>query len=207
MKKIVIDTNVLFNMSAGINLGSTTKEVVGLISQSVSGAQGKEKIALFTTPGVVKEIESFFENNDKALLQDFLQCVTIKSPSIFQTSIPASIMKEYINESRARAYRGLTIAEEEIINVGRLFMGKEALPEKEFQMTVGKVIKNVRERYRNATRTGFIDSTTDFELIILSRVIEGYLVSTDEGVMKWARKFGVLEMSPEVFGKEIRACA
>ena len=63
-------------------------------------------------------------------------------------------------------------------------------------MAIGKFIKSFRERYRQATRFGFLDSTTDLDLIVLTKELDGFLVSTDEGVVSWGRVFGVKEISP-----------
>jgi predicted DNA-binding protein (UPF0278 family) len=98
----------------------------------------------------------------------------------------------------------MKVGEEEMISTGNLFMGKEVLPHKEYQITIGKVIKTFRDRYRNATRTGFLDSKADFELIMLAKETDGYLISTDVGVIKWGRIMGVKEMDSSAFGKMIQ---
>lgn len=195
-------------MSAGINLGATTKKVVGFLAKASFVALQKEKMQLFTTPSVVEEIGSFFDEKDQSVLHELLRWVTVKAPSIHELVVPAGVMLDYVGEGRERAYRGLSIAEEEIRTVGKQFMGKEVMGEKQFQIAVGSIIRTLRDRYRNATRNQYIDSVADFELIMLTKEIGGELVSTDAGVMRWARMMGVVEMSPAVFGKEIRAyCA
>ena len=67
-------------------------------------------------------------------------------------------------------------------------------------MTVGPSIKNFRERYRNATRFGFIDSLADLDIIMLAMELDGTIVSSDEGLILWARSFGVKEILPKTFG-------
>lgn len=81
--------------------------------------------------------------------------------------------------------------------------GKKTESKKDFQITIGKFIKNFRARYRNATRTGFLDSVADLDLIILSKEIDGFLVTSDEGVLSWGRTFGIKEMPTSVFQKRL----
>jgi predicted DNA-binding protein (UPF0278 family) len=99
----------------------------------------------------------------------------------------------------------MTVAEEEIQNAGKEMMGKPELSKMEFQQTVGKAIKGFRERYRQATRFGFLDSLADLDLIMLSKETNGHIVSTDEGVIKWGRVFGIKEMPAHVFGTKMQA--
>ena len=74
------------------------------------------------------------------------------------------------------------------------------MPEKEdFEIKIGSVIKNFRDRYRVATRTGFIDSVADLDLIVLAKEIDGFLVSADEGAVRWGRVFGIKEVLPSAF--------
>ncbi len=205
METYILDTNLLFNMEAHMGIGDTSKAIVTSLTASLKNAKKDKKLVAVMPPRIVEEIKSFFENPDEEqFLNDFLSEITIKSPSLTETSISAQIMASYIEESRERAYRGMNVGEEEITNAGAMFMGKEALPKKEFQITIGKTIKNFRDRYRNATRTGFIDSLADFDLIMLAKEQNGYLVSTDEGVILWGRMLGVKEVAPAVFGKTIQ---
>ena len=84
-------------------------------------------------------------------------------------------------------------------------MAEKDLGKKDFQIKIGATIKNFRNRYRNATRTGFLDSVADLDLIVLAFEQEAFLVSSDEGVLKWGRIFGVKEMPSEVFQKRLGA--
>lgn len=155
-------------------------------------------------PAIVQEIESFFDNQDDALLNTFLGFVTVRSPASHDIAISGDIFNTLIEDYRLRAYRGMKVSEEEIIKTAEAFMGKEVLPQKEFQKSVGKIVSSLRDRYRNATRTGTIDSQADFDLIMLAKESGGILVTTDEGVITWSRKIGVTEMSAQVFGKKMR---
>ena len=68
---------------------------------------------------------------------------------------------------------------------------------------MGEIIKKFRLRYRQATRFGFLDSTADLDLIVLTKEIDGFLVSTDEGVLLWGKTFGVKIMSALGFRRRL----
>jgi RNA ligase partner protein len=119
-------------------------------------------------------------------------------------TIPASVFYQLVEDIRFRSYRGLSVGEEEIQKAGREMMGKADLDKKNFQITIGSIIKTFRDRYRQATRTGFLDSVADLDLIMLTKELDGYLVSTDEGVIKWGRTFGVKEITAPVFGEKMK---
>jgi predicted DNA-binding protein (UPF0278 family) len=65
-------------------------------------------------------------------------------------------------------------------------------------------IAKLRERYREALRTGIIDSKEDFEAIILSKELDATLVTADEGMINLAKEIGCEFMSPQAFFRFIR---
>jgi RNA ligase partner protein len=202
MEMYILDTNLFFNMEAKMGLGNDTESIIRKITDIIK--KSKNKAVFYMPPRIVEEIKSFFENPDQEFLIEFFSNISIKSPNLSELAINAHVIAEYIEESRVRAYRSQDVAEEEIVHAGEMFMGKEALPHKEFQMAIGKIKKNFRNRYRNALRTGFIDSLADFDLIMLAKELDAYLVSTDEGVIQWGRKLGVKENDPSVLGKKMQ---
>lgn len=202
MEHYVLDTNLFFNMEAHMGIGSDTETIIRNMTTIIKNS--KDNATFIMPPRIIDEIKSFFENPDQEFLQNFFAAVTVKSPNLGELMINAHVIAEYIEESRKRAYRSQDVAEEEIVQAGQMFMGKEALAQKEFQMAVGKIVKNFRNRYRNALRTGFIDSLADFDLIMLAKEQNATLVSTDEGVILWGRKLGVKEIDPSALGKKMQ---
>lgn len=203
MKKYIVDTNLFFNMEASMGLGGTTADIIRNLIKAVQKADEKE-LEIVVPPTIVQEITSFFDSPDDPLLISLLGSITVKSPGTSEQSVSASVFEQLIDDYRNRAYRAMKVAEEEVISTAQMFMGKEVLPHKEFQMACGKTLTKFRDRYRNATRTGTIDSKADFDLIMLAKEQNGYLVTTDEGVTYWARLLGVKEMSSSVFGKKMQ---
>ncbi len=187
-----------------MGLGGSTAEIATNLSKAFGQAPENE-LELLAPPAISDEIITFFDTPEDVVLQTIQGFMSIKSPATSELSLPASIFESLIDDYRQRAFRGMKVAEEEIANTEQLFMGKEVLSHKEFQMASGKLISKLRERFRTATRTGTIDSKADFDLIMLAREQDGYLVTTDEGVLEWARLIGVREMSSSVFGKTMQA--
>lgn len=207
MERYILDTNLFFNMEAGLNLGTKTEEVIHRLTNLIQSLKVKGRAEFYMPPRIMDEMMKFFDNPEQPFLKTFFSGITIKSPDYNEMEIPAQVFMQFVDEGRTRAYRGLNIAEEEIKKAGELFLGKEQLGKKEFEMSIGPVIKTFRDRYRNATRTGFIDSLADLDLIMLALETDGYLVSTDEGVIRWGRISGVKEIPVSVFGQRLEDLA
>lgn len=194
MDTYILDTNLFFNMQAGLNFGKTTDEVIK--NMTLCG----KKVELFMPPRIVEEFLSFFENKEQENIKKLLAVITVKSPVIESFEFPASVFYTLVDDVRNRSYRGLRVGEEEIEQAGKSLMNAGTLSKMDFQKRVGQQIKGFRDRYRQATRVGFLDSVADLDIIVLAKETNGTVVSTDEGLLKWSRLFGVKEMSPSVFG-------
>lgn len=213
MEKYVLDANLFFNMEAGLNLGDKTEEVVRRLTEMARKLKSANKAEFFMPPRVVDEFLSFFENKEQPFLKDFLSVITVKSPDVSRMMFPAQIFYELVADIRERSYRGLNIGEEEIEKAGKVMLDKsfdfaqdkKTLTTKDFQISIGPIIKKFRERYRQATRLGFLDSVADLDLIVLTKVLEGNLVSSDEGVIRWGRMFGIKETPVAVWRKQLEA--
>lgn len=200
MKKYVLDTNIFFNMSADINLGKKTEEVIKKLTSLIKKNPDKE---FYLPPSVKREFLSFFEDKNQDFLKDFLSVVIIKSPDYQKINLSAHVFYLLVEEIRKRNHQGLKIGEEEIIRAGELMLKEKPFSQKDFQIKIGEIIKKFRERYRNATRSGFLDSLADLDLIFLAKEIDGFLISTDEGVIRWGRFFGIKEVPAMVFVKQL----
>ena len=193
MDRYILDANLFFNMEAGLGLGDKTEEVVKKLTEMAKKLKAEGRAEFYLPPRVVDEFLSFFENKEQPFLKDFLASVTVKSPDAGKMTFPAAIFYEIVSDIRQRSYRGLNIGEEEIGKAGKAMLGKKEFTTKDFQIQIGAVIKKFRERYRQATRFGFLDSVADLDLIVLTKELDGSLVSSDAGVIRWGRLFGVKE--------------
>lgn len=194
MDSYILDTNLFFNMQAGLSFGDTTDKVIENMTRCGKTAK------LYMPPRIVEEFLSFFENKEQENLKQLLSVITVKSPVVESFQFPASIFYTLVEDIRNRSYRGLRVGEEEIEQAAQGMLKAPELSKMEFQKKVGIQIKGFRDRYRQATRVGFLDSLADLDIIVLAKEVDGTVVSTDEGLLKWSRLFGVKEMSPSVFG-------
>ena len=201
MEKYVLDTNVFFNMEPGLGLGKKTEEVVVAVTKIGKNIKKEKKGELLMPPRAIDEFLSFFKDKEQEFITDFLSVITIKSPDISKMQFSSGVFYKIVQDIRNRSYRGLNIGEEEIQSAGKKLMGKKDLKKQEFEMEIGGVIKSFRERYRKATRFGFLDSLADLDVIVLAKEQDAFLVSSDEGVLKWAKLFGVKEMPAAAWKK------
>ncbi len=203
MENFILDTNLFFNIGAGLGMGKTTEEIVIKLTETIKKLNKNKKANFYMPPKIVDEFLSFFEKKDQVFIKNFLSVINIKSPNPATINFPAQVFYQLVEDIRNRSYRGLSIAEEEIIKSGEAMSGKKIESKKDFQIAIGKFIKTFRDRYRNATRTGFLDSVADLDLIVLSKEIDGFLVTSDEGVLSWGRTFGIKEMPSSIFQKRL----
>ncbi len=202
MDNYILDTNLFFNMEAGLGMGKKAEEVMVNLTKIIQKINNQH-VGFYMPPRVVDELLSFFEDKTQGFLKDYLAAISIKSPDIQNIKIGAGVFSRLIDDVRNRHYRGLLVAEEEIIQAGKTMMGKNDLDKKQFEITIGPIIKKFRDRYRQATRFGFIDSLADLDLILLTKELDAFLVSSDEGVLRWGRWFGVKEMPVSVFASRL----
>jgi len=201
MRKFVLDTNLFFNMEPGLGIGKKTQDVIVSLTKHIKKKKEKEQAEFYMPPRVTAELLSFFEDKSQAFLIDFLGEIQVKSPDISKITFPADVFYKLIQDVRERSYRGLTIAQEEVEHSAKMMSGEELKDKKEYEIRLGPVIKTLRERYRQATRAGFLDSVADLDLIVLAKEQNAELVTTDEGVIAWARIFGITEMPAQTFGQ------
>ena len=184
-------------------MGNKTEDIVVEMTKLIR--KRKEQGDMFyMPPRIMEEFLSFFEDEEQPFIKEFLAELVVKSPELTNIDINAGIFYKIINEIRVRSYRGMDIGEEEMKKAAEMFMGKEVVDRKGFEMAMQPGIKKFRERYRNATRVGFLDSLADLDIIMLAKEVNGIVVTSDEGVQKWGRIFGVLEIPTQIFGERMR---
>lgn len=180
--KVVLDTSIFVNPASRFLFGKTPREA---LSNFLDKVKDKSHISCYIPPSVYEELITFIEklpSTQKTLL------INKKPPSSYQSSVPAILVYEFIEEMRARVNKGLRIAEK----YTRRGLKVHSLPDKEEE-----TIKNLRQEYRLALREGIIDSKEDFDLILLAKEINAYLATADLGLIKWAQKLGITCISAE----------
>ncbi len=205
MDQYILDTNLFFNMEPGLNMGKKTEDVVIKVTKAVKKLKEDKKGEVFMPPSIVKEFLSFFDDKEQSFIKDFLSVVTVKTPEVTKVDFSASIFYKLIADIRERSYRGLTISEDELKRALKEHAGHNFESKQDFEKASGKHVKTLRDRYRQATRVGFLDSVADLDLITLAKEQDAYVVTADEGVLAWGRIFGVKEMEASIFGKKLSA--
>ncbi len=195
-----LDTNIFFSFQKNIELGDSPQAV----AQNLEKAAKTKKARLFMPPRIVDELQYLAEPTAKPHIDALIGECTVQSPTVHNQAVGVQILYDYVEESRVRNLQGLHIAEEVIVQTAQSYMQKEELPKIEFQKSLQPTKENLRMRYRKATRTGFIDSLADLDLLFLCKETDSHLISADEGVMVWGRKIGVKEMSLSIFGETIK---
>jgi len=145
-------------------------------------AQGRLRLgfAYYTTPSILKEIKGFLirSSSPEYVLTKLNVWITSSTPSLSDIKIPANVFMEYVEEVRRRLDKGLRVAEE---TTRKAYAGGD----------VAEHIRTLREKYRESTRKGLLDSVADLEAVMLAYQLQAVLVSNDEGLCKIARKLGV----------------
>lgn len=201
MEKFVIDTNFFMNLEIKSGFGANASEIIISFTKIAQELKKERKAEFFMPPLIIDEFLGFFRSED--FVKNFLEVITVKSPNISQVKFPSSVFYQLVDEIRTRSYKGLRIAEEAVVLSAQKTMGKDILKKPDFERLIGEIVKVLREKYRQATRFNFLDSVADLDLIVLAKEIDGFLVSSDEGVVRWGRIFGVKEIFPHVFKQKL----
>lgn len=204
MENFVVDTNFFFNLEIKSGFGQNPKQIIIKFAELASQLKTNKKAEFFVPPRIVDEFHTFVEP-EVDYGKNLISTITVKSPHISSLQFPATVFYKLVEEIRERSYRGLRIAEESVDAGAQKVMGAGELSRIDYQKTVGDAVAKLRERYRQATRFNFLDSVADLDLIVLSREMDAFLVSSDEGVMRWGREFGVKEVEPQTLLSRLEA--
>ncbi len=187
--KFVLDTSALTDPRLrGVFKVKELWEAVDKCLELMALGRVRLGFTYYTTPSVLKELKGFLERSDSPseVIARLGVWITPSSPALDDLKIPASLFLEYVAEVRKRMDKGLRIAEE---STRRAHAGGD----------VGEHIRTLREKYRESTRKGLLDSVVDLEAVMLAYQLNAVLVSNDEGLCKVARRLGVTCIDPLTF--------
>lgn len=176
---MVLDTSVFTNPATARQFGATTAEAFATFLSLVE--QAGDKIEAFMPPSIFDELKNFL--GEAAPPPRFELLVSLQAPNRYDTHVPGFLLYELIEDIRKRIDRGLRVAESAL---------RDAHPE-----NVERLITKLRDRYREALRAGLIDSREDVDLLLLALELEAALVSSDQGVVRWAERMGVRIIHPD----------
>lgn len=205
MRRYIFDTNFFFNLEIKSDFGTNPKEIFVATAQYAQKLRVLKAAEFYVPPRIVDEIETFIDLRTD-YISAFLAEVTIKAPERAKVQLSTEVVYTLVQEIRDRSYRGLQVAEEEMEVAVKALHGVDPQASRvDFQKKIGEHVRKLRERYRNATRTKFLDSVADLDVIVLAKELDGAVVSADEGVLLWARACGVREVVPHTLREEFQS--
>lgn len=181
-QRFVLDTSAF-------TTGGSQKEIeekIDLMVALIATAKKAANISCYVPPSVWEELEGMLErkNIPREIIR-ILDAWTIqKAPSRFELTVPSEFIYEYIGEVRERFNRGLRAAEKAVMRKGA---------------PAEDIIKELRESYRTAIRKGLVDSHEDLDVLMLAKELGAGIVAKDEGIMRWAKNWGIRFIDSDSF--------
>jgi uncharacterized protein len=187
-ERVVLDTSLFVNPDVRNSFGENPTEAMGSFLSLASGIHTHE---FYIPPSTFQELLNFI---DKERIDGELMLVLRqKPPRKHELRCPAVLLYELIEEIRDRVNRGLRVAESAVRSTEK--------------KKIDEVIQDMRKKYREALREGIIDSREDVDLLLLAMELDALLVTADQGLIKWAEKFGIRWLVPEKFRDYLEAAA
>jgi hypothetical protein len=179
-ERVVVDTSLFVNPDVRNSLGANPTEA---LENFLALAFRINFLEFYMPPSTFHELLNFVDK-DK-ITGDLLLFLRLKPPKKHELRFPAVLLYEIVEEMRDRVNKGLRAAESAV----------RATEKKK----VDDIIQDLRKKYREALREGIIDSGEDVDLILLAAELDAMLVTADQGLIKWAEKFGIRWLVPEKF--------
>jgi len=175
--KYVIDTSLFVNPVARKHFGKNPSSAVKAFVKKLE----KLDMEVYMPPSVFNELNNFVD----AKAMDALDiAIKKRSPNTYGIYLPAAVLYDFIDDIRARMNKGMRLAEE---------FARDNRPDND------EKLRKLREKYRSAMRAGILDSVEDFELVLLAKELDATLISSDEGVIKFADQVGVEWLGADKF--------
>jgi RNA ligase partner protein len=176
-RKYVLDTSLFVNPYAREKFGKNPSAALLSFVKFV----GSLDVDFYIPPIVFKELANFVTPKS---LSEFELVVKKRAPNTFGIYLPAAVFYDFIEDIRGRMNKGMRLAED---------FATDNSPNNDVKL------RKLRDKYRDAMRSGILDSKEDFELVLLAKELEAALVSSDEGVVKFAHQIGCECIDPTKF--------
>ena len=177
--RLVLDTSVFTNPDSARAWGRSPAEALAAFVELARDAG--ERAACFMPPSVYEELLHFVGRDRVPAELELV--VRLKAPNRYEVRVPGFLLYELIDDIRTRIDRGLRVAERAV---------REGTAG-----NVDRTIHRLRARYREAVRSGLLDSREDVDLILLARELDAALVSSDAGMVRWAERLGIRLIHPD----------
>ena len=209
LRVYVLDTSAVSDprLRGVLGAGGFDDAVRGL-AELIARARVFYGVEIYMPPSVYEEARRFLLAN-RVTLQSFEMLatwITVKPPTRHEIRVPAQVLREIVDVYRQRITRGLRVAEE---HVRRAFEAGARLGEAADQQArrerLGAIVRGLREKFRESTRHGIVDSIEDIDAVLLAYELHGVLVTNDEGVKRLAEALGVVVLDPVRFVNTLKA--
>ncbi len=169
------------------------EEVVRYIASLMREARIKLKARFYMTPSTWSELRRLLLGNSVSMdaVHELATWITVKAPDKLSIHIPASIFSEYVADIRRRLLKGLRVAESAVRKAARECYSQEEC--------LGEAIRDLRDKYREATRKGLVDSVEDLDTILLALELRGVIVTSDQGIKRLGEQLGIIVVDPVDF--------
>ncbi len=164
---VVIDTSVFVNPDTQRLLASG---VDAAIRRFLALARD-HGVHVFVPASIFREMAHFVSPN---VMDEVRAQATVRAPDLFSMTVPAAVLHFFVRDVRQRIDRGLRVAEQ----AARAENSAET-------------VRRLRERYREAVRSGIVDSVEDLDVVLLAKEVGAAILSADEGIHNMAQALGV----------------
>ncbi len=195
MDNYVLDTTSFTEARLRRELGkSSLEETVREIASILREARLRLRARFYMTPSTWSELRRILLGNTVSLdtVHEVSTWITVKAPDKLSIQIPASIFSEYVADIRRRLLKGLRVAESAVRKAARQCSGEES-------ECLGEAIRDLRDKYREATRKGLVDSVEDLDTILLALELKGIIVTSDQGIKRLGEQLGIIVIDPVDF--------
>ena len=189
-QRFVLDTSAFTGLNrTKEEINKHIMEMIKLISRAKDA-----NITCYTPPSVWSEIKHLLENKgfSQRNINKLDAWLVQKSPSRAELMIPSQFLYEYVGEIRERLNKGLREAEKALIKT------------KEDKKNYSRVMRELRNKYRASVRQGILDSKEDLDVILLAKELKAGVVASDEGIMKFAKQWGIRFINTEAFPRLLK---
>ena len=180
-KKFVIDTSLFVNPHARERFCRNPSAAARAFVKQAARLEAE----FYIPPSIFNELKNFITPEVAEELELYIKK---RAPNTYAIYLPAAVFYDFVEDVRIRINKGLRLAEEFAV---------DNRPEND------EKLRKLRDKYRDAMRTGIVDSKEDFELILLAKELEATLVSSDDGVIKFANKLGCAWINASMFYRKL----
>lgn len=173
--RVVVDTSVFVNPETMELFGGS----VGSAIEGFLDICWKFSLEIYMPLSIFREISTFAPAET---LKTLRTRAVVRAPDLYNMQVPAATFHTFVRDLRQRVNKGLHIAEKAIKS--------DDVPEN---------VKWVRQHYREALRSGIVDSVEDLEVVLLAREAGGIILTADQGIANMADSFGIEVFTAQEF--------